>query len=403
MIDPGDKMSRKERMMMAMRHGIPDRVPVSPDISAMVPARLTGKPFWDVFLYEDPYIGDAYIDATKLLGFDAWYIYDELPFGNARLFSNNEPMVSLAPYSGMIPASMMQREIVARTDERITTTSRIATPYGALTKTDVYPIADVPWPEEKWIKDLDRDWERMRWVMGEEWAFRKSSRNRDKLGDLGVYSWMLFLPLDWWFHIREDASQQLTFDLVDQPEKMAEIFEYYGKFALAQLDAFLEAGPPDELHIQGAASSLSLSSLDFYWQYDVPFLKEVTARCKRAGLITHQHTCGRAAELVQIDYDETALDVFEPLEPPPSGDIDLAEAKKRWGDKLCLKGNLNTFDLMLNGTPHEIERASKEAIDAAAEGGGFILSTGDQCGRDTPNANLAKMVEVSKTYGRYRS
>ena len=34
-------------------------------------------------------------------------------------------------------------------------------------------------------------------------------------------------------------------------------------------------------------------------------------------------------------------------------------------------------------------------------GGGFILSTGDQCGRDTPDANILKLVEVARTYGRY--
>ena len=37
-------------------------------------------------------------------------------------------------------------------------------------------------------------------------------------------------------------------------------------------------------------------------------------------------------------------------------------------------------------------RASRQAIDDAAEGGRFILSTGDQCGRDTPYENLEAMV-----------
>jgi uroporphyrinogen decarboxylase len=129
--------------------------------------------------------------------------------------------------------------------------------------------------------------------------------------------------------------------------------------------------------------------------------KKVTARCKQAGLISHQHTCGRSFKIVELNYEQTDLDVMEPLEEPPGGDVDLAKAKKLFGDKLCLKGNLNTFDLMLRGTAEDVERAAKAAIDAAAEGGGFILSTGDQCARDTPEANLARLVEVSRTYGRY--
>jgi len=45
--------------------------------------------------------------------------------------------------------------------------------------------------------------------------------------------------------------------------------------------------------------------------------------------------------------------------------------------------------------------AAKQAIDGAAEGGGFVLFTGDQCGRDTPDENIAAMVETARTYGGY--
>ncbi|MCK5380366.1 MAG: cobalamin-binding protein [Candidatus Latescibacteria bacterium] len=64
-------------------------------------------------------------------------------------------------------------------------------------------------------------------------------------------------------------------------------------------------------------------------------------------------------------------------------------------------GNLHTTDVMLLGTPEDVEKASRKAIDDAGEGGGFILSTGDQCGRDTPEENLFKMIEVARTYGKY--
>ncbi len=92
---------------------------------------------------------------------------------------------------------------------------------------------------------------------------------------------------------------------------------------------------------------------------------------------------------------------MEPMEEPPGGNVDIAEAKRRVGNKLCIKGNINTFDFMLNATPDQVEAKCKKLIDEAARDGGFVLSTGDQCGRDTPHANLFKMVEVAETYGRY--
>ena len=70
-------------------------------------------------------------------------------------------------------------------------------------------------------------------------------------------------------------------------------------------------------------------------------------------------------------------------------------------NKIILKGNLHTTEVMLNSDVNVVIEASKRAIDDAAEGGGFILSTGDQCGRDTPDENLFAMVDTARNYGRY--
>jgi len=103
-------------------------------------------------------------------------------------------------------------------------------------------------------------------------------------------------------------------------------------------------------------------------------------------------------EIVAADTD---LDSMEPLEEAPTGNVDLAEARKRIGNKISLKGNLNTTNFMMTATPEQVEEKCKRAIDVAGKDGGFILSTGDQCGRDTPDANIFKMIEVAKTYGKY--
>jgi len=66
-----------------------------------------------------------------------------------------------------------------------------------------------------------------------------------------------------------------------------------------------------------------------------------------------------------------------------------------------LKGNLHTTEVMLRGSVGDVIAASKKAMDDAGSGGRFILSTGDQCGRDTPDENLHAMVETARTYGRY--
>jgi uroporphyrinogen decarboxylase len=83
------------------------------------------------------------------------------------------------------------------------------------------------------------------------------------------------------------------------------------------------------------------------------------------------------------------------------GDCDLKELKRLYAGRIALMGNLHTTDVMLRGTPRQVAAAARKCIDDAAGAGGFILSTGDQCGRDTPDENILALVEVAKTYGKY--
>ncbi|RMD76424.1 MAG: hypothetical protein D6820_12725, partial [Lentisphaerae bacterium] len=57
--------------------------------------------------------------------------------------------------------------------------------------------------------------------------------------------------------------------------------------------------------------------------------------------------------------------------------------------------------VMLRGTLEEVREAARQCIRDAAAGGKFILSTGDQCGRDTPDDNLRAIVDIARTFGRY--
>jgi hypothetical protein len=80
-------ITKRERLLAVMRGEVPDCVPVCPDISNMVPCRLTGKPFWDIYVYRDPPLWKAHIDAIKRFDLDGgWELYD---FGD--LFGDQGP------------------------------------------------------------------------------------------------------------------------------------------------------------------------------------------------------------------------------------------------------------------------------------------------------------------------
>jgi hypothetical protein len=151
----------------------------------------------------------------------------------------------------------------------------------------------------------------------------------------------------------------------------------------------------------GASGSLVFQTPEIFRELVLPALKRATELAADIGIPTHVHSCGPETELVKIAAEETKLTIIDPLEVPPMGDCDLKELKKLYGDKIILKGNLHTTSVMLNGSREDVIKASKKAIDDAGAGGGFVLSTGDQCGRDTPDENIIAMVETARSYGKY--
>ena len=65
-------MTSRERFLTALRNGIPDRVPVTPDISSMIPAKRTGAPFRDIRLLGKVSLSQACFDASDYSGLDCW-------------------------------------------------------------------------------------------------------------------------------------------------------------------------------------------------------------------------------------------------------------------------------------------------------------------------------------------
>ncbi|MBN2413085.1 hypothetical protein JXQ31_15470 [candidate division KSB1 bacterium] len=382
-------MTSKERLIIAMNCGQPDHVPVSPDISVMVPDKLDGRPFYDIHLdgrehfgWTSATHGEVYVRAVRHFDMDGFYMYG----GLKQIKPQDRPE--------------FEEEILDVPEGKLV--KRVChTALGELTEQELFFADEPPWRSEKPIKDLQKDFDRMKLMLGESgWEWEKEYRDMHVMGDLGVYLGMVPVFQDWYFHNRQGGFEQMIMDFLGDEEQVEKIHEYWMEWALANVRAML-AAKADVIMLGGSSASLSVSSPEFFRKFELPFVQKASVLCKEAGIPSHLHVCGRSWQLVQMVGEESELTSMEPIEEPPSGNVDLKEAKQRYGKKLCLKGNINTTNFMLMATPQQVEDKCKALIDAAAEGGGFILSTGDQCGRDTPEANLFKMVEVAKTYGRY--
>jgi hypothetical protein len=95
------------------------------------------------------------------------------------------------------------------------------------------------------------------------------------------------------------------------------------------------------------------------------------------------------------------VDVLYGLDPVQGG-TDLALAKRKVGDRICLWGGLNSAVTLNSGTPEEIRRAVTDAIDILSPGGGFILAPIDQVFEDTPWSNIQIMIDGWRRSSGYR-
>ena len=382
-------MTSRQRMLTAMHNKIADRVPVAPDISMYIPMRHTG------FTLQDFWIGtksgiphwQAYLDAVDYYGIDAWtgpamelpIIYEEAP-------------VEWHRHSQLDP----KRDAMVNTET-------VKTPAGDLYQKSVCFRGDQAAMAVKLIKDLTTDFKKFQFTQPMPRALdipalnklRQACHQRNHAFGItitypGFHMWNCYV---------EGGIETLSYAEMDTPGILQEWFEWDMERGTREMELALKAQL--DFILFGGSGTVTMASPSLAAKYAIPALKKWSGMSKSANLPTMLHSCGTNRVLADMLAADTDVGMLNPLEPPPMGDIDLAEVKQAHGRRLALMGNLHTTTVMLRGSVRDVRRESLKAIRAAGEDGGFILSTGDQCGRDTPDANIREMVNVAKEFGAY--
>jgi len=376
-------MTKKQRMLTAMTGGTPDRVPCSPDANWMIPAKMTGKPFWEVFRDNNPPIWKAYNDSVRYFGVDGF---------------SHHGIYEIPPRKDV----EYEEKIISKTDERLIVETIFRCPAGEMNQQTTYFHNDAQAETKKFIDDFDAQFECVKYLLFgdvEKIKFDKYQEARADMGDDGVVGLCMNLPtlFTWW---REPMSAAFL-DYYDYHDKVSELVEEWADYLIKIAEKIIEQNVNPDFVFFPNSGLITMQSVDIMREYSLPSLIKLTKMFKDAGIVTSLHSCGKERALVEAAALETDLDCIDPLEIAPMGDCDLREIKEKFGDKIALKGNLHTTEVMLKMDADGVEKAAREVLEIGMPGGGFILSTGDQCGRDTPEENIFKLVEVCEKYGKY--
>jgi hypothetical protein len=108
---------------------------------------------------------------------------------------------------------------------------------------------------------------------------------------------------------------------------------------------------------------------EYLTEYDKPIVSAIHKYGGFARIHSHGNLRGILGHLA-----ETGIMGLDPIEPPPQGDVELWEVRKRYGKEWVLFGNLEASDLETLPTPR-FEEKIKRALDEGTrgQGRGFVL------------------------------
>ena len=106
------------------------------------------------------------------------------------------------------------------------------------------------------------------------------------------------------------------------------------------------------------------------------------------------HSCGSLIDIMD-DLVEIGVDVLHPVQVAARG-MDPAVLKARWGDRLSFWGGVDTQGVLPHGTVEEVRAETRQRIDQFGQGGGYVLGAVHNLQPDVPVANILAMYDEGK-------
>jgi uroporphyrinogen decarboxylase len=245
------------------------------------------------------------------------------------------------------------------------------------------------------IKDR-ADFERFPWDIAGQLDFSKFHQVKDLLpegmkviavsGKIFTLTWMLMGFNH--FGLSLIMDERLVADVF---RKVAEI-QFEGLKRIFEMDHVAGVWVVDDL----AFGSGPMISPQAFRDHVFPWYREMAARCHKQDRLFILHSDGDLMPLME-DLIDLGLDALQPIDPSC---MDIVKVKEKYGDRLCLVGNVAN-ELLRSGSPAEVEARVKELIQRVAPGGGYCVGSGNSVPEWARFENYMAMREAALKYGAY--
>jgi uroporphyrinogen decarboxylase len=172
-----------------------------------------------------------------------------------------------------------------------------------------------------------------------------------------------------------DGAHMMDFivKLVEQPQEMKDDAQRAVDAALERARRIQEWGTVDCFFLCSdyCFNDNPFLSPAMFDEFVTPYLKQLVAGYRALGFYVVKHTDGNIMPILDslVACEPHALHSLD-----PQGGVDIAEVKRRVGDKVCLIGNVNCAALQ-TGTDEEVAASVRYALRHGMPGGGYVFGT----------------------------
>ncbi len=414
-------MTRRERILAALDHKVPDRVPV--DLGAMRSTGITAGAYGRFKEHLGLRDGSVQVyDVVQQLAqpeqpvLDYWDA-DVVDLGRVFLTEPSDWKDFVLPDGrpAKIPSYI---NFVADDSGGWLALASDGTPIGAM-PAGAYYLSQTKFPLKDWDGEDPAVLDRLPQLMDHvTWAALPCAPHHkpltpDHLADIRRRAKTLYETTDYAVMVAFGANllewgqylcrmDQFLIDLMENRRKAEALLDKLVESHLAGLDKLLPAVDGCVQIIQmgddfGTQNALQISPR-LYREVFKPRQKLIyeTVR-KKSGLRIFLHSCGAIADIIP-DLIEIGVEAVNPVQTSAHG-MDPARLKREYGKDLAFwGGGCDTQRVLPLGTPAEIRAHVKERIGLLSSGGGFVFTQVHNIMPHVPPANIAAMVEAVREF-----
>jgi len=140
-------------------------------------------------------------------------------------------------------------------------------------------------------------------------------------------------------------------------------------------------------------------SLELFRRHIRPRLQKFVDLGRRWNIPVMMHSCGSSSWAFD-NLIEMGVSVIDTLQPEAK-DMAPAYIKQRWGDKLAFHGCISTAGPLACGSVDEVVGNVRETLEVMMPSGGYLLAPTHEIQDNSPTENVVAMYEAAREFGRY--